>query len=344
MWRTVLNHAGAGKGCVYAEMAEGEEEDYLSMTFDAPTTANVKETSLQRTARLKQEAAERGRVLSKRDAAEKERAARELALATQLDASNKGAKMMAKMGFKGGALGKSDDARTEPIEVLLKEGRGGIGMDSEKKRKIREAAAEVEGLKKRQKVDENEYRERTRSEREERRAEGQMWSAMRTLEGFETGAHAKDESKDGVVEGEVEDGATDDTNATLKEEGLKNKPNKPLRSINILWRPLVKQRLEKERERRMRYDMDQSLSRKADYDDPDADEDDKLAFGTEVEEFDDDDEYVEQLEFDALPAAERLERIVHELREKYQYCFWCKYRYPDASMDGCPGLTEDEHG
>ena len=67
------------------------------MTFDEPVTKK-KETSLQKTARLKKEAAERGRIPSKAEKEAAAAAAREKALATELDSSNKGAKMMAKMG------------------------------------------------------------------------------------------------------------------------------------------------------------------------------------------------------------------------------------------------------
>jgi len=302
--------------------ADEEEDDYLSMSFGEPAEP-VKETSLQRTARLKKEAVERSRPLSKKERAEKEKAVRDAALATQLDASNKGAQMLAKMGFKGGALGKSENARTQPIEVLLKDDRGGIGMDSEKKRKWRDAAEEVAGQEKKRKVGEEEYRLRARDEREERKNEGQMWSAMRTLESFETGAF--DEGSEDATK--TKDAAT----------------SKPLKSIKVLWRPLVKQRLEKERDRRVRHDLDQSLSRRADYDDPDADADDKLALGTQVEE-QLDDEDAELDVFETLSFAERLEKILGELREKWKYCFWCKYRYPDQEMDGCPGMAEDEHG
>ena len=302
---------------------EDGEDDYLSMSFDEPTT---KETSLQRTARLKREAAARGHVPSKAERAAQAQAARETALATELDGTNKGAQMMAKIGFKGGALGRTEDARTRPIEINIKDDRGGIGMESEKKRKIREAAEQMEGQEKRQKADEGEYRERNRREREEKRNEGQMWSAMRVLENFETGG-------DGIGKEEAgEDGVQ-----------IVDSTHLPLRSIDVLWRPMVKRRREREHERRMRYDMAQSLSRRADYDDPDADGDDKLAFGTEVEE--DLEENDDELEaFEALSFAERLERIILRLREKYHYCFWCKFKYPDDTMDGCPGLTEDEHG
>lgn len=314
--------------------ADEEEDDYLSMTFDdGGSSKPAKETSLQRTARLKKEAAERARVPSKAEREEAAEEAREKALATELDSSNKGAKMMAKMGFKGGALGKTENARTRPIEIQMKDDRGGIGIESEKKRKIREAAEALNVNEKRVKLTEDEYRERNRLEREEKRQEGQMWSAMRTLEGFETDGEPGGESGE-----DKDDGAAEKANADA------SKPKSvPLRSINVLWRQLVKQRLEKERERRMRNDLAQSLSRRADYDDPDGEKDDKLAFGKEVEEnLEEEDEELD--EFQALPVGERLDKILAYLREKYCYCFWCKFRYPDEEMDGCPGLTEDEHG
>lgn len=309
--------------------ADDEEDDYLNMTFDDTPTA--KETSLQRTARLKREAAERGKTKSRAEREEEARVKREQALATELDNSNKGAKMMAKMGFKGGALGKSEGARTRPIEINMKDDRGGIGMESERKRKVREAAEAVQDQVKRTKLTESEYRERSRMEREERRQEGQWWSAMRLLESFE---------EDGAPKSVADETAKEDETGESKTAGTRNPP---LRSINILWRPLAKSRLEKERERRMRFDLAQSLSRRADYDDADADKDDKLAFGTEVEEdLDEDDAELDEVA--ALPVGERLEKILAHLREKYQYCFWCKYRYPDEGMEDCPGLTEDEHG
>lgn len=305
--------------------AEDEEDDYLNMTFDeAPAK---KETSLQRTARLKREAAERGKVLSKAERQEIEKEKLETALATEIDSNNKGAKMMAKMGFKGGALGKVDGARTRPIELQMKDDRGGIGIESDKKRKIREAAEALDVKEKRVKLDENDYRERNRREVEQKRQEGQMWSAMKILEGFETEAGPRGE----------QNGETTETKPTRSAD----EPRVPLASINVLWRPLVKNRLEKERERRMRYDLSQSLSRRTDYTEDDADE--ELAFGTEVQE-DLEEEDPELEEFEALSVGEKLEKQLAYLREKYHYCFWCKYRYPDEALDGCPGSSEDEHG
>lgn len=305
---------------------DDDEDDYLNMTFEE--TPAKKETSLQLTARLKKEALERGKVKSKAERAEEAKQALEHALATEIDSSSKGAKMMARMGFKGGALGRTEGARTRPIEVQLKEDRGGIGMESDRKRKFREAAEAIDVKEKKVKLTAEEYRERNRQEVEQKRFEGQMWSAMRTLESFET-----------------EESAKNDQNAPSEETEDAKKLTKqkiPMRSVNILRRPLVKHRLEKERARRMRYDLDQSLSHKLDYTEDDEDED--LAFGNEVEE-DLDEEDQELEEFEALPVEERLAKILTHLREKYHYCFWCKFRYADVkAMEDCPGLTENEHG
>lgn len=308
-----------------APPSDEEEDDYLNMTFEEPATTK-KETSLQRTARLKKESAERGRIPSKAEKEAAATAAREKALATELESTNnKGAKMMAKMGFKAGSgLGAAgNEGRTRPVELGMKDDKGGIGADSEKKRKIREAAEEAENGVKRTKMTESEFRERNMREREEKRAEVMWHGAMKVLEGLE------------------EDGGNANAEAEKKDGGVKNDSTKrPLNAVNLLCRPLVRDRLQKERERRARYDLMQSLSRNIEYTEEDAD--DKLALSGEVEDLEEEDPELD--EYEALPAIERLDKVVKHLREKYWYCFWCKYRYEDEGMEECPGLTEDEHG
>ena len=315
---------------------EEEEEDYMNMVIAEPTQPREKETYTQRRLRKEREAEARGRIKPKAEQAADEAAAREAALSrslfTDLGAAptNKGLAMMAKMGFKPGvALGSKDNAgaRTEPITISMKEDRGGIGLDSEKKRKFRE---EVEKEGKRVKTEETEYRERLRKEREEARLEGQAGAAMRVAE---------------RLDGEKEENAV----GTGTGGGLTKRKisTKPLKQINVLWRGLVRKREEKERDRRMRYDLQQSLSRLPTYDDPDEDRDDKKALGkdhiqhTLVEDLEEEDPELD--EFNALDPADRLEKLVRYLREEHNYCFWCKYTYQDKEMEGCPGLTEEEH-
>jgi len=303
--------------------SEEEEDDYLNMTFDDPATTK-KETSLQKTARLKKEAAERGRIPSKAEKEAAAVAAREKALATELDSSNKGAKMMAKMGFKaGGGLGAvGNEGRTRPVELGMKDDKGGIGADAEKKRKIREAAEAAKSGVKRTKLTVEGFRERNVREREEKRLEGMWFGAMKILEAFE------------------EDGDKKDGETKQSEAGKDDTTKRPLQSMNLLYRPLVRDRLVKERERRARYDLTQSLSRNEEYTEEDAD--DKLAWSSVVQDLDEEDPELE--EYEGLPVTERLEKVIKHLREKYWYCFWCKYRYEDEGMEDCPGLTEDEHG
>jgi len=211
------------------------------------------------------------------------------------------------------------------VGIMMKEDRGGIGLDSERKRKFRE---EVEREGKRVKAEEGEYRERVRKEREDVRLEGMLGAAMRVAE---------------RMHDEREEEQTERDEPTKK----RKVSTKPLKQINVLWRGLVRKREEKERDRRMRYDLEQSLSRLPTYEDPDEDKDDKRALGkdsihhTLVQDLEEEDPELDQ--FNDMEPAERLQKLVFHLREEHNYCFWCKYTYPDKKMEGCPGLTEEDH-
>lgn len=325
-----------------AASAADEDDDYMNMTFEDPTPA--KESSFQRAQRLKRESRARGVVKSKAQLAEEEEAAREKALSTSMldDArakKSKGFAMMAKMGFAGGGLGKKTDdgeapGRTEPIMINKKDDRGGIGLDSDKKRKLREAAEER--AIKTAKLDPDEYRERVRKEREEARLEKQFHAAQRLAESMDDEQSNHD---------------ADDKTTPSESENKPSKPppiaGRPLKSIPILYRGLVRYREEKERDRRMRSDLEQSLSRLPTYESDNEDEHDKMALGkvrtvyTTADDLDEEDEELDQ--FNALEIGERLRQLLVYLREKHQYCFWCKMAYPDSEMEGCPGLTEEEH-
>jgi hypothetical protein len=317
-----------------------DDEDYMNMVIVEPSKAKEKETYTQRRLRKERESEARGRVKSKAEQEADAAATREEALSKSMftdpatASTNKGLAMMAKMGFKPGvALGSKDNigARTEPIGISMKEDRGGIGLDTEKKRKFRE---ELEKEGKRVKAEEGEYRKRVRREREEARLEGMVGAAMRVAE---------------RMNGEMEE--ENNIKARISESGEDIKQTKvstkPLKQINVLWRGLVRKEEEKERDRRMRYDLQQSLSRLPTYDDPDEDKEDKRALGKDKvqyilgEDLEEEDPELDQ--FNALDPAERLEKLVNHLRQEYNYCFFCKYTYPDKAMEGCPGLTEEDH-
>ncbi|RYP56541.1 hypothetical protein DL771_011860 [Monosporascus sp. 5C6A] len=349
---------------------EDEEEDYMNMTFgdNAPSTgagAPAAETSLQRRQRLKREAEIRGRPKSKAELEAEAAARREEALSRSLlegarAKKSKGFAMMAKMGFKaGGALGAAppapensatgaeDHRLAEPIRPQMKEDRGGIGLDSERKRKVNEAA-EREG--KKVKADEAEFRDRVRREREEARCERLLHAAMKVCERMDEESREKEQPQ-----GEGAVASADGDGRVLEEEGGKKAKKRtvstrPLKSIPVEWRGLVRRREEAERDRRMRYDLEQSstAARLPTYaDDLDDEDDRKAAARTDamayalVEDLEEEDEELE--EFDALGVEERLRRVVGYLRKEFRYCFWCKYQYPDENMEGCPGPTEEDH-
>ncbi|TGJ78153.1 hypothetical protein E0Z10_g10607 [Xylaria hypoxylon] len=319
-------------------MASDEDDDYMNMTFGEAPKAT--ETSLQRRQRLKREGEIKGRVKSKAELAAEEHEAREAALSKSMlegaqAKKSKGLAMMAKMGFKGGALGSTEnaDARVEPIRPEMKENRGGIGLDSERKRKLRDA---VESAEKKVKVDENEYRDRVRREREVARFERQVYAAMKVCERMDEEKQAGPAVESmGDVGGE----------APGKKRTLSTRP---LKSIPVVWRGLVHTREEAERDRRIKHDLQQtSTPRLPTYEDDLEDEDDKTAMGKTqtsyalVEDLDEED--LELDEFNALEADVRLQRLVEHLRKEHSYCFWCKFEYPDDTMEGCPGLAEEDH-
>ncbi|EFE41100.1 G-patch domain protein, putative [Trichophyton verrucosum HKI 0517] len=334
-----------------------EDDDYMSMSFvEEPQTK--RETFAQKKLRKLREAEERARVPSKAELAAAEAARREAALAkSTLDASNKGFKMMAKLGYKpGSALGRQnpggsesdepDQRLREPLWVSVKENRGGIGLDSEKKRKLRE---EFEGEARRDKAVESDFVERVRAEREEKRQEGQFQAAQRVIERLEEDTDTDTDT----------DGGSGPASGDKVEEKEKSRPKA---RVNVLYRGLVREReaaLREKQAARRRYeslsarDCSQIYSEKdpklPSLADDELEADDRLALGRTAEgevvevEADEDEEDEELAAFEALSVQERLSRAVAYLREEYNYCFWCKFRYESTGMEGCPGLTEEDH-
>jgi hypothetical protein len=262
------------------------------------------------------------------------------------------------------------------LNLIFKEGRGGIGLDSEKKRKIREEAAEAT---KRVKQDEGDYRDRVREERETRRAEAHVRAAQKVAERLdaevenaeaeaqtdaeahgEGESRANDTSKAPSKAGDVIDSDEADTPNHTDESRKTNPPKKkhykPTAKLNILYRGLVREREERERSIQARHALQTSLpssffpgAKLPGYTDVTLDGDDQQALGTReaytaIVEQELEEEDPELDAFNALEPAERLRMLVAYLRDKYRYCFWCKYRYEtDDELEGCPGLTEEDH-
>ncbi|KAL4737580.1 hypothetical protein BDV11DRAFT_153295 [Aspergillus similis] len=351
--------------------AAEDEDDYMSMVIEEP---QQKETFTQKKRRLQREAEARARVPSKAERAAQEAAKRDAALATStLNPSNKGFQMMAKLGFTPGqTLGKpvgedkekdssvtNVQSRTEPLNLIIKEDRGGIGLDSERKRKFREEAEEAA---RKVKAEEGDYRDRVRLERETKRIEAQIHAAQKVAERLDadengeadlfSASSVEDKDKyEGRGEKEQE-GSDEEAPPTKLREKAKVKPTS---QINVLYRGLVREREEKERAIQTRHLLQTSLPtsffpnpRLPGYEDATLDREDHEALGggrdlSSVLEQELEEEDPELDEFNALEPAERLRRLVEYLREKHNYCFWCKYRYDTAEMEGCPGVTEEDH-
>ncbi|TQS37046.1 hypothetical protein Golomagni_02491 [Golovinomyces magnicellulatus] len=339
-----------------------DEDDYMNMIIVEPTTSNIKETYTQRRLRKEREARERGRAKSKQELAFEEKLAREKALAKSLLANaamqmtekstvhNKGLAMMAKMGFKpGAALGRREnsDARLEPIMIQVKEDRGGIGMDTERKRRYHE---DIERQEKKNKVEESEYRERVRKERESTRIEILIAKAMRIAETMHDKRKEEGEEKE-------EEETEDDEDVSNNQIPFSHQPvsdsrkreqskERSFKQINVLWRGLVRMREEKEKERRLRLNL-RSHQCLPSYNHEEEDSDDKLAITDRDEDYlpvlEEEEEDVELDEFNALDPLERLQKLLSYLRTEHKYCFWCKYSYPDPEMSGCPGINEEDH-
>lgn len=252
-------------------------------------------------------------------------------------------------------------SRAEPLRLIIKEDRGGIGLDTERKRKFREEA-KTHGLdvnmdrrvKRDDIVDESEYRNRMRAEREERRCEGLVLGAQKVLEKLDT------DEMDTIHEVMVSKGQTAPMKSSKDEqEQKKEEEEEKKEKVNVLYRGLIRDRLIRERDKMARIMMENSLLERSGpqrlptftTEDEDEDEqaeekeerDQNIAFEDQSHDLDVDDEDAELAEFDALTNSEKLEKLVSHLREKYWYCFWCKYRYDSAEMEGCPGVTEEDH-
>lgn len=339
------HHAEKAPQPPQSQPEEGEddedEEDYMTMALP---TAPPKETPLQRLQRQKREALARGKPKSKSELEAEAAARREAAHSRSLleeapDRGSKGLAMMAKMGFRGGALGKGEGV-TEPIRVFVKGGRGGVGHEEEKRKREMEEVEVAERERKARKVGEGEYRERVAREREAERLERQYRAAAKLAQQLQ-------EQREEEAAASNPEPIPDAPEAEKKQPV----PAPPLRSINILWRPLVRDREQAERDRAARRALDEGLTGLPAYTE-DLDADDKLAVGPdkteyveeEVEGEDEDRDRDEELEeFEALEPGERLEKVLEYLRREHRYCFWCKCAYEDEGMEGCPGVTEEDH-
>jgi Domain of unknown function (DUF4187) len=115
MKKTLIKPVKRDASSVFGE--ESEEDDYMAMAVPEPSV--IPQTYTHHRLKQLKRSEEKGRIISPK-VTELER--REEGLETELDSSNKGFKMLAKMGFK-----PSDDS-AKPISVTLKSDKKGLGV------------------------------------------------------------------------------------------------------------------------------------------------------------------------------------------------------------------------
>ncbi|KAI8637065.1 hypothetical protein BD408DRAFT_68242 [Parasitella parasitica] len=143
-----------------SNQSDEEEEDYMSTKFLESAQefeSKRQESYIEKRKRQLREQQEKAYIKPR---AQLEAEVREKGLKKAIEQSNKGMKMMMKMGFKQGqGLGNSTSGSSgiaEPIKVDLKLGRTGIGMDTEIRKREREQ--EEEENRKRVHMDPEEFR------------------------------------------------------------------------------------------------------------------------------------------------------------------------------------------
>jgi len=179
-----------------SQQEEEEEDDYMSEDFlqqclpAAQTAPGLLKTQkakreheiLKR--REEQQEEERARKRQRKSLKEIETEQREVGLATQLDSSNRGFAMLARMGYTPGTgLGRQDaPGRLEPVAVVVKEGKAGLGRESALREIAEEKCRKLE-QRARQLVDQFDpaaFRQQMREKHAARRAESDLFKAQKS--------------------------------------------------------------------------------------------------------------------------------------------------------------------
>lgn len=230
---------------------------------------------------------------------------------------NKGFSLLQKMGYKPGmALGKTGTGRAEPVPINLRSGRGGLGEDTERKRKQEEMAAWRASMREKRMRKEAEYQKDYRLQKSKmmagREAESDLYKSQRVCEQL-------DEAE----------------NLAEPEE-------------TFFWTPTKMKLLMKEAEKHNT--LSSSSSEEAD-----PDEDPPVGFHFPDELNKESYSHIlnpesnkcdnEEDEDELPPTNEQLERLTAYLRSRYFYCVWCGTKYDDAEdlSCNCPGDTSKAH-
>ncbi|XP_056148161.1 G patch domain-containing protein 11 [Lampris incognitus] len=172
-------------------MSDEEEEDYMSDTFLSKIQDVKPGVPMARRAKeaMRREVLQNEKNIKNRQKTykEQENESREAALNNSICNENKGFALLQKMGYKAGqGLGKEGAGRVEPIPLNIKTDRGGIGMEEVKKRKAMEELEhyrrKVRAKQQNETKSVEDFRFRVKTEREERKIEGDLRRSQRACE------------------------------------------------------------------------------------------------------------------------------------------------------------------
>ncbi|UYV60496.1 GPATCH11 [Cordylochernes scorpioides] len=172
-------------------MSSDSEDDYMSEAFLNPTNDIRPGLVFSNATKRKFELEKKAKELSKKPklmGKKLEEHNRKEGLGNAIGKDNKGFKLLEKMGFKQGmTLGKSSasTAIKEPIAVVLKSDRSGLGKATEAKEKLekfREIRTQKEDLK--QKLQDN-FRQRMRSKLSEKQLKGDLYASQKICQQFD---------------------------------------------------------------------------------------------------------------------------------------------------------------
>ncbi|ERS98604.1 hypothetical protein HMPREF1624_05391 [Sporothrix schenckii ATCC 58251] len=271
-----------------------------------------------------------------------------------------------------GSNGDTDQDRpvTEPIRIQVKRDRAGIGAEEERRKETEREAKSAQGDgpdAKRLRLDDMDplaYRDRLRQEREAGRLERQIHAAQIVAERM---ARGDDENEDEAkAQDEMPLSAVNVLwRGMVKERRAKEHDREQRIKAQKLLDDRLRSMVHGDKEKTAKYEAFEQDNAS----DDDDDGNDRLARGQgpdklsylkgsmntsisvdgdkdDEDEVDDDnegDKDEELEEFNALEPQERLQAVVDWMRQNRRYCFWCKFKYPDDDLDGCPGPTEEDH-
>ncbi|KAJ3327666.1 G patch domain-containing protein 11 [Blyttiomyces sp. JEL0837] len=305
-----------------------DEEDYMSMSFLEEAEPSKKEmTYSQRRKKEMEESRKKGQTKSIK---EREAEQREIGLKTDImKEDNVGFTMLAKMGFKKGmTLGKpaaEEDGRTrllEPLPVIMKTEKTGIGLATHHNDKLREATSNSTIL------TEDEYRQTTQRRVEERRIHGELTRARHTIQTMdETRGISRHELWPDIVVPKrlFDDIETRAGSHVVADAGGLSEFDHEVREE--VWVRTVVEEVEEDTETQVKEKKGEKGLFENSVNDAQQEMDEELS------------------EFQKMETKDKLKVVIGYLRSEHYYCLWCGDRFANNEEMSrlCPGDTRDAH-